>query len=92
MITRATAYEIPQAEIDHDCPVAGRVRVGELMSGDSPAAPSHNVYQLGHIDPKSYWIAYIRSACDPGIGPSLVVILSKNDGSILFQGRINDEG
>jgi len=77
MITREKAAEI----------AAGRGKVTKVLSIEEVSRPPH-IYGLDDL--KAYWITYLE--WERPIQDSLVVLVSKDDGRIVYEGGAGDEG
>ena len=92
MITRERAREIAATCVERGCTVAGRVRVCNVASIEELVGRVPMIYGYPADQLSSYWIAYVERSGSNVIESSRVLLVSKRDGSIAYQGSANDEG
>lgn len=82
MITREQAAEI----------AAGRGKVTKVLSLEEITFAEPRIYGFPPDQLRNYWIAYVDQEPAVALRSSLVVVVSKEDGRIAYEGGAGDEG
>ncbi len=68
------------------------IRIENLISSDEDRFHLPTLYGIPEQQ-DGYWIAYLRYKYAPEVlGPSVVIILSQENGEVLYCGKTQDEG
>ena len=91
MISRDDARVIAEEALRTHGALKGGTGVGEVLSGDELVGRRISVYSVTPIDWDNCWVAYMKREVF-GLFSSLIVVISKVDGAVIFAGSANDEG
>ena len=91
-ISREAARSIVAARVDHDCVICGTVKVGRVLSYEEIDISVPRIYNFPAERLQHFWVAYVEHANRGVLASSLVLLVSKETGEIVYIGSANDGG